>query len=246
MAKTLDKTLMFCYIVNSGCCITAWLGVILNIMKNMKQIEKIKTWLGTGSINIFGIQFSGKDTVGERLAEVLDAEFVSSGDIVRSARKKSDDEQIKKAAKITDSGVMMPMDEYKELICSHLRNDAPIDRALVLSSVGRWIGEEGPVMEALKEGGHDTKAVILLKISQEEVFARWEIVGGSRNDGRVDDINKEKVLRRLDEFRNKTLPVIDIYRKMGILIEINGEQSREEVFDEVINKLYDFSRKSTS
>ena len=37
------------------------------------KIAKIKTWLGTGSINIFGLPMSGKDTQGIKLAEALNA-----------------------------------------------------------------------------------------------------------------------------------------------------------------------------
>ena len=44
------------------------------------KIEIIKQWLGSGAINIFGIQFAGKDTLGIPLAEKLGAVFISSGD----------------------------------------------------------------------------------------------------------------------------------------------------------------------
>ena len=37
-----------------------------------EKFEKIKEWLGTASVNIFGLPMSGKDTVGMRLAEKLD------------------------------------------------------------------------------------------------------------------------------------------------------------------------------
>ena len=36
-----------------------------------EKINTIKSWLGTGSINIFGLPMSGKDTQGLRLAEAL-------------------------------------------------------------------------------------------------------------------------------------------------------------------------------
>ena len=49
-----------------------------------EKIAKIKEWLGTGSINIFGLPMSGKDTVGIRLAEALGARFLSSGIIIRA------------------------------------------------------------------------------------------------------------------------------------------------------------------
>ena len=48
------------------------------------KIETIKAWLGTGSINIFGLPMSGKDTQGIKLAETLGAKFLSSGMIIRA------------------------------------------------------------------------------------------------------------------------------------------------------------------
>ena len=43
---------------------------------------------------------------------------------------------------------------------------------------------------------------------------------------------------RLLEFHNKTLPVLQHYKELGLLVEVNGDQSREAVFNELIDKLY--------
>ena len=208
-----------------------------------KDIAALKGWLGTGSINIFGIAFSGKDTVGKRLAEELGANFLSSGDIVRAARLNATNEQIKAAAQASDAGIWTPTEEFKELIVPYLYDAKLSGKALILSMVGRWVGEERPVMDALKLGGHDTKAVILLDISEEEAWRRHKLASApnSRNFGRADDDDVVKVQGRFNDFRDKTLPVIDVYRQMGILIEVDGEQSRDVVFNDIINKLHKFS-----
>ena len=52
-----------------------------------EKINTIKNWLQTGSINIFGLPMSGKDTQGIRLAEALNAKFLSSGMIIRAAEE---------------------------------------------------------------------------------------------------------------------------------------------------------------
>lgn len=213
-------------------------------MNDADKVDFLKKWLGTGAINIFGLAFSGKDTVGKRLAELLDANFLSSGDIVRAARDNSKDERIRSATKLADTGVWAPTEEFKELICPYLYDEKLSGKALILSMVGRWIGEEKPVMDALKKGGHDTKAVILLNISEDEVWQRRSLAldPNSRNIGRADDDEDAKVRGRLNDFKQKTLPVVEVYRDMQILIEVNGEQPRDDVFAELINKLYDFAR----
>lgn len=212
----------------------------------MDKVNSIRQWLETGSINIFGIQFSGKDTVGKRLAELLDAQFISSGDVMRDIylqKTTESDPDVKRAAEVGSlSGSLMPTEEFKKMIVSSLTSSDLNGKSLILSTIGRWIGEEAPVMNALNASGHPTKAVLLLNISEAEAWKRWQIAHDSRNGGRHDDIDEEKVSRRLGEFREKTLPVIEIYRNMGILLEINGEQDRDKVFSDVIDTLYEFSR----
>ncbi|GHU07929.1 hypothetical protein FACS189431_3290 [Alphaproteobacteria bacterium] len=212
-------------------------------MNNDKKIAIIKKWLGTGSINIFGVQFSGKDTVGHKMAELLGAKFISSGDIIRSARDQAQNAQIAAAARVSDSGLAMPTDEFRDLILPYLYDESLDGRSLILSSVGRWLGEEGPIMAALERGDHDIKAVIKLDISEDEIWKRWQIANDAdaRNVGRADE--SETGLRtRLNEFQTKTLPVIEVYRQMGLLIEINGEQPREAVMNNVIEKLFESAR----
>ena len=212
----------------------------------MDKIDSIRQWLGTGSINIFGIQFSGKDTVGMQLAELFDAQFISSGDIMRDIfldKTPETDMAVKHAAQVGSlSGSLMPTEEFKKIIVKRLSQSDLDGKSLVLSTVGRWLGEEAPVMNALSASGHTTKAVLLLNISEEEAWRRWQVAHDTRNGGRHDDIDEEKVARRLGEFRDKTLPVIEIYRNMGVLVEINGEQDRDKVFSDVIDALYEFSR----
>ena len=207
------------------------------------KINHIRNWLGTGAINIFGKAFSGKDTVGQRLAKLLGAEFLGSGDIIRAARNERD-ARIAAAVQVSDQGGWMPTDEFRDLVLPYLADEKLRNSALILSMVGRWIGEEKPVIETLKNSGHDIHAVVVLNVSDEEIWRRWEIVGNSRNGGtRADDSDKEKITRRLADYGDKTLPVIDVYRNMDLVIEINGEQTREEVFAEVIDKIYEFSLK---
>lgn len=209
------------------------------------HIGKIQDWLGTGSINIFGIQFSGKDTVGKQLAGLFDAEFVSSGDVMRSTflnDKADQNDAIWQASKVGSlSGALMPTYEFRDMMASYLMRPVLQDKPLILSTVGRWIGEEGPIMEVLNKTNHPTKAVILLNISQDEAWSRWRHSAGERDGGRHDDIDQQAVMKRFAEYQEKTSPVIEVYRNMGILIEVDGQQSRDKVMRDTIDALYDFS-----
>ena len=199
------------------------------------KIEKIKKWLGTGSVNIFGLPMSGKDTVGVRLAEKLEAKFLSSGVIIRAIEEQEH-------LHYTDKGNLWPTDMFRERILPYLAREDLREYPLILSSVGRWKGEEGPVLEACEAAGHPIKAVISLNISESDVMNRWRVAKelGDRGD-RADDRKEEVFQQRLMEFRKKTLPVLQYYQSAGLLISVGADASREEVFSNVVDALYDRS-----
>lgn len=195
------------------------------------KIQKIKTWLGEGSINIFGLPMSGKDTVGVRLAEDLGAKFLSSGIIIRAIEEQEH-------LHYTENGNLWPTDMFRERILPYLGSEELNGHPLILSSVGRWEGEEIPVIEACENAGHPIKAVISLNVSESDVLNRWRAAKelGDRGD-RIDDRKEDVFERRIMEFRTKTLPVLKYYQKLGLLISIDADQSRDDVYAAVINAL---------
>ena len=204
-----------------------------------EEIEKIKQWLGSGSINVFGLPYSGKDTVGLRLAELLGAKFLSSGLILRAAA-----EEDKDLAKELAAGNLASTDTFRKIIMPYFGREELAGSPLVLSSVGRWVGEERPIMDAATEGGHPIKAVLLLNISEDEAKKRWDAakVIGDRGQ-RSDDREKRILDNRIKEFIEKTMPVIETYRNEGLLIPIHATGDRDEVFANVISELVKFTGK---
>lgn len=196
------------------------------------KIEVIKEWLGTGSINVFGLPMSGKDTQGIRLAGTIDGKFLSSGLIIRAKEK-----EIKKG--YSEHGQLIPTNIFYEWVLPYFERKDLFEYPLVLSSIGRWAGEEDAVMTTAASAGHDIKAVILLNISEVDVEKRFEIAKTLNDRGdRKDDLDLETFHTRLNEFRTKTIPVIQHYQELGLLINVNGNQPREAVFNEIVEKLY--------
>lgn len=206
-------------------------------MENLEEkINLIKNWLGTGSINIFGLPMSGKDTVGIRLAELLNAKFLSSGLIIRTKEK-----EVRKD--YTSKGNLAPTNVFFDLVLPYFYRDDLKEYSLVLSSVGRWSGEEDEILRACEESNHPTRVVILLNISESDVMNRWENSRVLQDRGeRQDDKDKKVFENRCNEFREKTMPVILHYRSLGLLTEINADQSRDEVLAEVVDKLYNLAK----
>jgi adenylate kinase len=59
---------------------------------------------------------------------------------------------------------------------------------------------------------------------------------GARLEQRPDD-TEDTVRKRLVVYSEETGPVVDFYRDGGILIEIGGEGSVEEVFNRILSGL---------
>ena len=199
-----------------------------------EKLEKIKSWLGTGSLNIFGLPMSGKDTVGMRLAEDLQAKFLSSGIIIRAYEAEQNED-------MTGSGKLIPTNTFYDIILPYFSREELRDDSLVLSSVGRWSGEEDKIMEAAKAGGHEIKAVVMLDLTEEEVKNRFEAAKELNDRGeRADDANIEVFETRLAEFREKTMPVLNHYDELKMLVKVPASGSRDEVYTNVIDRLVEF------
>lgn len=198
------------------------------------KLAKIKSWLGTGSLNIFGLPMSGKDTVGERLAKDLNAKFLSSGIIIRAFEAEQNQN-------MTGSGQLIPTNTFYDIILPYFSREEMKDDSLILSSVGRWAGEEDKIMEAARNGGHEIKAVVLLDLTEADVKNRFEAAKQLNDRGeRADDANLEIFETRIREFNEKTVPVLHHYDELKLLIKVPADGSRDGVYLSVIDKLVEF------
>ena len=205
----------------------------------MANIEAIRQWLGAGAINLFGLPMSGKDTQGERLAAALSAQLLSAGALVRSSGVGAQD---------ANAGKLVATDVFQGVILPNLIATAKPDKPLILSSVGRWHGEEEPLLERLQASDHPLRAVICLELDEEQAWQRWREAQAhgritetteenTAQERRADDVSEEIFARRLAEFREKTWPVLDFYANRGLLLKVDGLGAREEIFERILQAL---------
>ena len=203
-----------------------------------QQLKDIKAWLGVGSVNIFGLPMSGKDTVGVRLAENLGAKFLSSGMIVRAMEKE-------KGINLSGQGSLIPSNTFYEWIRPYFEREDLWNYPLILSSIGRWAGEEDEVMAVARSSGHTIRAAVELRLSEQDVVERWEAAKLLGDRGlRPDDANPDIFRKRIEEYRNKTLPVLKHYQELGLLVSVPANLSRDQVFAKVVEALANFSKRT--
>lgn len=205
-----------------------------------QQLKDIKAWLGVGSINIFGLPMSGKDTVGVRLAENLGAKFLSSGMIIRAMEEE-------KGVDLSGKGNLIPSNTFYEWILPYFEREDLWNYPLILSSIGRWAGEEDEVMTVARSSGHTIRAAVELRLSEQDVVERWEAAKLLGDRGlRPDDANPDVFRTRLEEYRTKTLPVLKHYQELGLLVSVPANLSRDQVFAKVVEALANFSKRTNN
>lgn len=198
-----------------------------NININPDHVAAIAKWLGTGSINVFGMPFSGKDTQCGRLADLLNAATFGGGDILRNSKTS---EQLQTEI---NGGKLAPTTEYLSLILPYFQRDEFRDKPLVLSSIGRWEGEEQTVIPAATKAKHPIKAAIFLDMPHDEAQARLNVAARDRADDSSDILQT-----RFNEFDTKTKPVLAVYESHNLLVAIDAVQTPDEVTVAIIEALY--------
>lgn len=205
------------------------------------QLDTIRQWLGSGSINFFGPPFAGKDSQARRIQAKLGGKILSSGEIFRNSVIPDE------IMAIMERGELMPSDTFAEVILPYLSKEEFAGHPFLLSSVGRWKGEERGVIEALKDSHHETKAVIYLSLDEALIFERSKLDENTIVRGVRADDGEGKLQKRIDEFNEKTIPVFDVYREAGLLIEIDASLPKDEVEKQILDALFErASRASTS
>ena len=78
--------------------------------------------------------------------------------------------------------------------------------------------------------------VIYLNVSEKE--AVWRLYGRMDDEIREDN-NLQAIRRRIKLFHEQTMPVVEYYKGEGKLLEVNGEQSIEEIHHEIMQRVND-------
>jgi adenylate kinase len=204
-----------------------------------KKQDVVRQWLGTGSINLFGLPLAGKEAQAQRLAKWLGAEVIQGGEILRQA------DLPPHVAAMRDAGDLIPVEDYLKIIIPYLLDVRLSGKPLVYSSLGRYHGEEESIVRASRESGHPLRLVVLLQVDEDAIWRRWRARHDSLARGFRPDDSKGALENRLIEYRTKTIPVLESYCRRGLLVKVEGGGSHEEVEAALLDALFNFASRET-
>lgn len=181
---------------------------------------------------IVGPQGSGKGTQGVRIAEAFGIPVVSTGDIFR-ANIKGGTELGKKVQAITAAGDLVSDELTGDLVRDRLSQDDAAT-GFLLDGYPRNRAQVGHLDEFLSGRGEALDAVILLAVPRAESISR--IALRAAEQGREDD-NAEAIAKRLDIYEAETAPIVGVYGERGIVDEIDGVGSLDEITERIFAAL---------
>lgn len=171
---------------------------------------------------LIGIQGSGKSTQGDLFSKKLDLPYLSSGYIFREMAKEESDWG-KYVEKTLKAGHLIADDKTISIIEEYLKKPQ-YQKGYILDGFPRTVVQA----QAFQD---DIDAVFYFRVSDQEALLRLRARGGKEK--REDDTDIA-IFKRIALFHKLTEPVLDYYKKRGLLIEINGEGAIEKIHSDVM------------
>ena len=212
----------------------------------------------TDNIFVFmGIQGSGKGTQAERLSRALTIPHVSTGDIFREVIKQESalGEELRG---ILGRGDLVPDELTSKMVRERIAK--PDARGgFILDGYPRTREQVQHLDDMLRDSGRAIRQVFFFDLPEAETVRRLEprrvcskdqthiyhLVNKPPKNDMVcdidgaplihrDDDKPEAIHKRVEEYKAKTLPLLDVYRQRDLVHSVDATQSIDEVTGEVM------------
>ena len=166
---------------------------------------------------LLGPPGSGKGTQAAVLRESFKIPHVSSGDLLRAAVREQS-ELGKKAKAYMDAGELVPDGLVLAMMKERLAKP-DCQSGFLLDGFPRTVAQAETLGEMLSAVRTPLEHVISLRVDEQEILARLR---GRREQEQRSDDGDDTVKQRLRVYLAETAPLLDYYRKQGLLREIQG------------------------
>jgi adenylate kinase len=173
---------------------------------------------------LLGPPGAGKGTQAARLVERLGIPQISTGDILRAAVAAGSDLG-SRARSYMERGELVP----DELVIAAARErlaQADAARGFILDGFPRTAEQAGALDTLLEELGVALECCVAIAVDENALVAR--LLKRAEIEGRSDD-NEETIRTRMRVYREQTEPLVAYYRERGLLTEVSGTGSIDEV-----------------
>lgn len=176
---------------------------------------------------ILGRQGSGKGTQCELFEAETGIIHISTGDMLRQAAE-AETEVGKQAKALMDAGKLLGDDIMGDLVKERLSQADIKENGVILDGFPRTPVQAEALLEILEALGIHLQMTINIEVDSEQVIERMLLRGR-------DDDTKEAIEVRLKLYEEQTAPLIDWFQARGLLQNIDGTGTPEEVFQRLLD-----------
>lgn len=214
---------------------------------------------------ISGPQGSGKGTQAKLIAQQFGLVHLETGKLLRDMAGENSPLG-KEVASIIESGRLVP-DETIFKLLDHKIDRQTLDRGFIIDGTPRTVDQAVWLDQKLAKNHACIDRMLFLDISDKEAVKRLSarlscpscgriynlITVPPRRPGLCDDDGSPlarradetpaAIKKRLEQFYQVTLPVLEYYRARKKLVEIDGQRPIETIFSDIVNRLqsYEYS-----
>jgi len=182
-------------------------------------------------IFVLGPPGSGKGTQCEKIVQQFGYKHLSAGELLRTEQNAKNSQFGELIHKHMVNGTIVPV----AITCSLLlraMNDSKCENFLIdgfprnQDNLDGWIKEVDPELVKIQ-------SVLFFECSPNNCLIRC-IKRGENGSGRSDD-DEEVLKKRFITYKNSTLPIVEYYRKLGLLIEIDANKTVDDMYTQLIS-----------
>jgi adenylate kinase len=178
---------------------------------------------------LVGAPGAGKGTQAKLLQEALAIPQVSTGDLFRY-NLKNETELGRLARTFMDRGELVP-DEVTVAMVKDRLSQSDCQNGVILDGFPRTSAQAEALDELLDEIGGRINVVPHIYVDQDVLIAR--LLKRAEIERRADD-NEETICTRMRVYEEQTSPLLEYYGQKGLVVEVDGQQSVEEVNQDLI------------
>lgn len=181
---------------------------------------------------LLGAPGAGKGTQAQRLVLELGIPQISTGQMLRAAVEEGS-EVGAEAKTFIDAGELVP-DRVVIEVAKERLGQPDARGGFILDGFPRTSAQAEVLDRMLPELGCRLERCLALSVDEEELVAR--LLKRSEIEGRSDD-NEDSIRTRMGEYKAKTAPLVEYYAAQGVLVEVDGCGSIDEVAVRIISAL---------
>jgi adenylate kinase len=180
------------------------------------------------NVVIFGYPGCGRGSLGIELSKKYGLEYISTGRMLEEEIKAGTDLGIK-ITQVFGTGELVPDEIVVPMLIEKIKNSKTV-KGFIFKGFPRTLVQSYILDGILKKHNSSISKIIDIQVSTLELIERLD-KRSKTSHCKPYDTSTEKIVRRLKEHEEKTMPVIDKYKEIHDVVIVDGEAPFEVVFE---------------